>query len=115
MGCAGLCASGRGADDGGRVGGACGVLAGRIGGWDGGGLVGSAGGCARHGDGVDAVDGGGDVDGGVVDLAVGRLGEGECDERKEEDNDLLEGAHVDCGDGGGDDVVTVSRSACCCE
>lgn len=53
---------------------------------------------ARHGDGVDAVDGRGDVDGGIVHLGVLRLGEGAHEEREEEDDDLLEGAHVDVVD-----------------
>lgn len=67
----------------------------------------AASGRAGHGDGVDAVDGGSDVDGGVVD--IGFLSEGECDKREEEDKDLLEGAHLDV-------VVVVmlwGRSVCC--
>lgn len=76
----------------GRVGGSDGRsgVAGRR---DGAGLVGDrVGGGARHGDGVDAVDSRGDVDGSVVRL---RLSENAGDEREEEDNDGLEGAHVD--------------------
>lgn len=60
------------------------------------------GGCAGHGDSVNAVDGRGDVNGGVVLLVV--LGESADEEREEREDDLLEGAH---GDGvvGGEEVI----------
>jgi len=59
---------------------------------DGAGRVGgSTGGRAGHGDSVDAVDSRGDVDGGIIGLRLGSEDAG--DERKEEDNDGLEGAH----------------------
>lgn len=68
----------------------CGVAGRR----DGAGLVGDiAGGRARHGDGVDAVDSRGNVDGSVVGLSVGSEDAG--DKREEEDNDGLEGTHGD--------------------
>lgn len=61
---------------------------------DGAGRVGDrAGSRARHGDGVDAVDGRGHVDGSVVGLSLSSEDAG--DKREEEDNDSLEGAHVD--------------------
>ena len=61
---------------------------------DGAGRVGDrAGSRARHGDGVDAVDGRGHVDGSVVGLSLSSEDTG--DKREEEDNDGLEGAHVD--------------------
>ena len=44
---------------------------------------------ARHGDSVDAVDSGGEVDSGVVLVSSENAG----DEREEEDEDGLEGAH----------------------
>lgn len=74
----------------------CGAVTGVVG-WvgsrDGRGLVGNAAGVgAGKGDGVDSIDSRGDVDGRVVDLAL--LGEGAHEERKEEDNDLLEGTHL---------------------
>ena len=59
---------------------------------DGAGRVGDrAGRRAGHGDSVDAVDSGGDVDGSVVGLSVSSEDAG--DERKKEDNDGLERAH----------------------
>lgn len=59
-----------------------------------GGVCGSVagGGGRRHGDGVDAVDGRGDVDGRVVLVF---LGEGADEEREEREDDLAEGAHID--------------------
>lgn len=45
---------------------------------------------------VDAVDGGGDIDGGIVGSLVGFLGVGEREEREEEGDELLEGAHCGC-------------------
>lgn len=101
-GLAGLGSSAGGLNDGGAVylgADACWV-GGRVGGRDGGGPIGDAGrGSARHGDGVDAVDGRGEIDGGIVDLSVGGLGLGECecDKRKEDCDDLLEGAHFGGG------------------
>lgn len=65
---------------------------------DGAGRVGDrVGGRAGHGDGVDAVDSRGDVDGSVVGLSISSEDAG--DEREEEDDDGLEGAHGDwrCG------------------
>jgi hypothetical protein len=84
--------SARGLDDGSAVGGVGGGLRG-----DGRGHVCDrrGGGCAGHGNGVDAVDSRGDVDGGIILLVV--LGEGADEERKERDDDLLEGAHGDDG------------------
>lgn len=61
---------------------------------DGRGLVGKAAGVrAREGDGVDAIDSRGDVDGRVI--AVALLGEGAHQKSEEEDDDLVEGAHLD--------------------
>jgi hypothetical protein len=61
---------------------------------DGAGLVGDGvGGGALHGDSVDAVDSRGDVDGSIVGLRLSSEDAG--DEREEEDNDGLEGAHFD--------------------
>jgi hypothetical protein len=71
----------------GHGGGGCGGSNGR------GHVGGVAGVLAGHGDGVDAVDGRGDVDSGVIRLGV--LGHDADEEREEEDDDLLEGAHVD--------------------
>jgi hypothetical protein len=103
--CAGLGDSGGGAsgeDNIGTVGGAAaddgvGGAGGGMGGRDGGGAVrqdDARCGRARHGDSVDAVDGRGDVDGGLV-LGLARLGEGADEERKEGKDDLLEGAHLE--------------------
>jgi hypothetical protein len=61
---------------------------------DGAGLVGDrVRGGALHGDSVDTVDSRGDVDGSVVGLRLSSEDAG--DEREEEDNDSLEGAHFD--------------------
>ena len=60
---------------------------------DGAGLVGGNAGrsSARHGDSVDAVDSGGDVDSGVVSLLLSE-GDG-AEEREDGSEDLAEGAH----------------------
>lgn len=90
---------------------AAGGVGGHVAGGDGRGHVcDAAGRRARHGDGVDAVDGRGDVHGSIIDLGVGRLGEGAREEREEEDDDLLEGAHL----GGVVVVVVVVLVVCCC-
>lgn len=93
------CAAGAGGLDAGSVGADDGVGTSRrnVGGRrgvDGAGLVCDCarGGRARHGDGVDAVDGRGEVDGSVVGLTL-LGGEDTGDEREEEDDDVLEGAH----------------------
>jgi hypothetical protein len=85
-------------------------VGGHLGRRDGGRLVrdDAARGRAGHGDSVDAVDSRGDVDSGIVDFSVG----GECahEEREEEDDNLLERAHLEF------DVVVVivvATEYCC--
>jgi hypothetical protein len=60
---------------------------------------------AGHGDSVDAVNSRGDVDSGVVRVLLSESG---YEEREEEDNDLLEGAHLD----GGSNWL-LRRGVCC--
>lgn len=76
---------------------------------DGRGHVGDRGGrSAGHGDGVDVVDSRRDVDSGIVRLVL--LSEGGYEEREEEDDNLLEGAHlVDCCGWCCDEVFVVMR------
>jgi hypothetical protein len=85
-------------------------VGGRVGCRDGRGAVrNAASGRVGHGDSVDAVDGRGDVDCGVIDFGV--LGESAHEEREKEGDDLLEGTHLDwvCSGSG---VEGLRRSVC---
>lgn len=83
---------------------------------DGGSLVGDAGGRrAGESDGVDTVDGGCDVDSGLVLGIRGwrRRGEGADEEGEEDGEHVLEGVHLEVGVAGPVDVLDMVESELC--